>query len=452
MTAVNRILYARIVLIMAAALLAGVPGVATAQEAQVPLDEEGQVTVVDAALAQRLGLFTEYENFGEARLFRTGAGSYELVIQYTDDGQMLRDRRNLTEAEVSELRARISSQRAAAIGQQGVDQEGRYKLLAATTLLGAVEGALIPAALDVQSERVYASLPLFGAAAGFGVPFMLTRNRSVTEAEATMTWYGGLQGLVHGALAAVLVRGDAVSDELLSGSMALMTAGQAGLGYALADRWAIEAGTAELMGFGSFFGTGVGFGTSALIMGDNFDGDAARLTAATGLIVSVAGSSLGYHLGQRERFTQGDARLVARFGSFGTQLGINTLVVLDDFGTRLGAAVLVGGTLAGLEAGRRLVTGRDFTRGQANIVWLGSFAGLLLGSAVGIAADANEETAYTLSTLGTAVGLGLTYALYADEALAPSTASGWQFRAYPSALRLGSKPEPAVTFSVGRSF
>ena len=414
------------------------------QEVQVAFDEAGEIQVVGAELEDRLGLFPDYDDFVEARLYRMpGAEEYELVIQYRQGGRTLRDRRALTEGEVRDLRGRVRAGLASAGEQAGLDQEGRYKLLAATTLLGAEVGALLPAALSVDSDRIAASVPLFGAAGGFAVPFLLTRNKSVTEAQATMTLYGGLQGNVHGLLLALLASGNDLPEEGTAGAVALMSAGQAAAGYALTDDWGLSAGTAEMMGFGSFFGTGLGAAVGALTVGSGFDEGNIRFAAGTSLAGSVAGSYAGYSLAQTERFTQGDARLMARLGGFGTQVATNLLVLLDDVSVRAGAATLLSSSLAGLGAGRLMVRGRDFSRSQANIIWLGSLAGTLLGSAVAIAADSSPNAALTLSTVGAGAGIALTYSLYQQEAkqspAGPSVgvkqdAAGgnWQFQLHPA--------------------
>ena len=421
------------------------------QEIQVAFDAAGEVNTIDAELERRLNLFPEVEGFREARLYRLSDEAFELVIQYSEGGQVVRDRRRLSTEEVRALRQRVD-ERMQTLRTQRIDQEGRYKFLAATTLLGAEQGILLPIALGVESDRALASLPLFGAAGGFLIPFLLTQNASVTEAQATMTVYGGLQGITHGALLTLLLGGDDPSDEALSGAVALMSGAQAAAGFAYTDDWGIQAGTAELMTFGSLFGLGYGAATSALIVGDDFDGDVARLTGGTGLVGSLGGALAAYRLAQRRHVTQGDARLLARLGVLGTEAAVTIGVLMGIESTRPTVAMLMAGTLAGLGGGWYAVNGRDFTRGQANVMWLGSLAGNLLGAALSISLDASSEMATTLSTLGAGAGLGLTYALYARRA--PETAAaGWQLDVNPAgALAQAGLDIPVSLFTLRRTW
>lgn len=69
-----------------------------------------------------------------------------------------------------------------------IDHEGRYKLLATTTLIGAVEGAAIPLALGSESDCTITSMMLAGASAGFFVPFMLTLDHPVPESPCRRYW------------------------------------------------------------------------------------------------------------------------------------------------------------------------------------------------------------------------------------------------------------------------
>lgn len=423
-------------------LLAGA-GSAHAQEAQVPLDEEGRLSALDADTERRLDFFPEYEGFQEAQLFQVGPSRYELVVTYRRDGQTLRDRQALSEAEVEALRRRVSQRLAARQVRPNLNQEGRYELLFATTVLGLYEGGLIPIALDAENDDVYAAGPLIGATAGFFVPLLLTRNAPVTEAAGTMAIYGTYQGLAHGGLTSLLLFGDEDSGQATAGITAAFAAGEALIAYRLANRFDLRAGTAETIGYGSLAGGLISGALTAAAFGDEPSDDVVRAYGATILGGTVAGSYLGYRLARADGFTQGDGRVWLLSGAIAAQVAGAGLVAADAESARAIGSVLAAGAVSGLAAGRALVRDRDFTAGQANIIALGTFAGSALGSALAITADADAETAFALSAIGSVAGFGATYATYAGEARTP-TASGWQINVNPYGLYGALSPDRRV--------
>jgi hypothetical protein len=85
------------------------------------------------------------------------------------------------------LREEITEGRSTASGERAFTQEGRNDFIAATTILGLVEGGLLARALGAEDEEA-AVLPLLGGTAGFFIPLLVTRNARVTDAEASMTF------------------------------------------------------------------------------------------------------------------------------------------------------------------------------------------------------------------------------------------------------------------------
>ena len=56
--------------------------IGSAQEVQISIDEEGKIDCTDSKLEQELGLFTEYSNFREARLYQISDTSFVLEVSY----------------------------------------------------------------------------------------------------------------------------------------------------------------------------------------------------------------------------------------------------------------------------------------------------------------------------------------------------------------------------------
>ena len=297
-----------------------------------------------------------------------------------------------------------------------IDHEGRYKLLATTTLFGAIEGALIPAALGVESERASSSLALAGASAGFFVPFMLTEDYPVTEARATFTLYGGSQGLAHGIFLAGLLGGNDLSPELGFGITALSTAAQLGIGYSLPGTYDLSAGTGEMLGFGSAYGMWTGILGSILLFGESNIDAPVRAISGLALAGSIGGNYAAWALSRAGSYTQGDARVFARTGLLGVQTAITAHVLMNELNTTSFSLIYLAGTASGLGAGYMLTRRRDFTRSEANIIFLGTIAGSLFTSGIGYGLEASPDAYIVLQLVGSLAGFAFTYSTYSDEA------------------------------------
>jgi hypothetical protein len=423
--------------LLAVALLLAAPA-AQAQEVQVAFDEAGEVTVIDAELRERLGLFPEVDGFEEARLFRQGEGVHELVIRYAEGGRSLRERRALSAEEVEALRRRV--RRARGAGGAPPDRrtrpaDGRYRFLAATTLLGATEGTLFAVAAGGEDEDVLTAAPLLGATAGFFVPLLLTREARVTEAEATLTGYGGGQGFAHGVALSALFAGEDFDGRGAAALTGVLVGAEAAGGLLFARRRGLRGGTAEATAIGGSFGTGLGVAAGFLAIGS--DGEAVqRVVPLASIVGSAAGAYGGHRLGRAAGYTQGDARVFGTAGVVGTQLATAALVVADrnpDDDARTASGTILAGALGGLALGHGMVKDRDFREAQGSIISLGAYAGSLAGGAVGTIADVEEDTGLLFSALGAVGGFAGTYFTYRGEAQAREGQGGARLR-----LGLGS--------------
>lgn len=385
-----------------------------AQEQQVPLDQDSTLYVVDADLRQDLDLFPDVRGFQEAVLYRIGDDEYELVIQYRPDTRTLRERRTLTDAEVQTLRTRITQQLADTGTVVNLNQEGRYGLLASTTLLSLSEGALLGAALGLEGDGV-GTMTLLGGATGFFAPLLLTRNASVTEAEADMTFYGGIQGYAHAAQLYALIEGDddTFDEQGTAALAAVLGAGESTLGYTLARRNNWSGGHAEMTSFTGLAGNLIGLG---LAQGLTEDEASVRGAAALSFAGSIAGGVIGHRMGRSDDYTQGDARIYLLSGVQTANLVGSVLAAAGVEGEQGPALTVTGAGVAGLAGGRLLVRDRDFTKSEGNIVALGNFAGSLLGGGLAAASDAEGSTVAVLQALGSLAGSAITYGVFAKDA------------------------------------
>ncbi len=388
---------------------------ATAQDVQVPLDRDSTLYVLDADLRQELDLLPEVSGFQEARLYRTGEAEYGLVIRYEEGGRVLRERRTLAAAEVEDLRAQVTKGLATAKRLPPGAQEGRYGLVAATTVHGLIEGGLLAGAFDTGGSGT-ATLTLLGGATGFFVPLFATRNTPVSEAEADMVFYGGLQGYAHALQVMGVLAGEDLPGRGTAGLAALGGILEGTVGYRIARRNNWSAGHAEMVSTNGIGGNLVGLGIGGAIAGEEPDiGEASRIIAGASLLGSVGGAYLGHRMGQTGRYTEGDARVYAQSAIQGANLMGAVLSTQDEVSARGGALLLSGAGIGGAVLGRSLVGGRDFTGTQGSLVTLGSVAGSLLGLAVTAGGESGEATALA-QALGSAAGFGVTYAVLEEEA------------------------------------
>ena len=406
------------VLLFALALALVVHTTVRAQEVQIPMDESGQLTVLDEGLEARLDLFPATQNFREARLFRQPEGTYVLVIQSMRDGTIVQERRALTESEVAALRQRITAAISAVNLRPAIDQSGRVSLLwTAAGLSLLAYGPSLVAALDIQEDTPAGTIVLLSGAAGFFVPYFATRSNPVSASSAALSRSGALIGYAQGAALASVIGGEHTSRRALASAGLALSIGEALAAYRFATSTGLARGAGETMTFGSLYGAGFGLGTSVLLVGDDFDEPAVRLVSALGLAGSVLGTFAGYRLTRIENQTRGDARILSTAGTLGLLVGGTFLTITDAEEGTVTASALMAGAAAGLANGYLLTRGRDFSKSQGNFVALGSLAGGLVGAAASNVVGAGTEADAVLTTLGSVVGFGAMYVGYRTDAM-----------------------------------
>lgn len=399
-------------------LLVACSTAAVAQEVQIALDEDASVFVLSPDLRDVAGVLSEVEGFQQATLYRVAPSEYELVIQYRDGNQTLRERRTLTEAAVDASRARVSAGLQSANMQMALNQDGRYGLLASATILSLAEGALIGDAMGLDEDGV-GTMTLLGGATGFFVPLLVTRNAAVSEPEADMLFYGGVQGYIHGLNLYYLFGGDDgdidESDErALTGLMATLGLTESIAGYLLARRNNWAEGHGEMVSFNGLSGTGLGAAAAILAGGEDAS---ARLVNGFSIAGSLTGAYIGHRMGRSGRYTQGDARIYLLSGiTVANVVGSVAAAANVDDGRTASGLVATAGT-AGLLLGRTLVRNRRFNKVEANITILGSVAGSLFGAGIGVVSDASGDAIGVLQAAGAFAGGGLTYAVFSGSAL-----------------------------------
>jgi hypothetical protein len=280
-------------------------------------------------------------------------------------------------------------------------------------------------ALDPEETRASVAAYMVTAGSAFFVPYLLTRNRAVPDAVATMALWGATRGALHGALAADFV-GDPSSETRFGWSVGV-GAVETAIGGVAAQALGMTSGRAELTGAGGDLGLGIGWGIADLLkLNERYD----SVTAPDGVggtytygvqdrtaerAVTLSGAALGlvggYMLGGTNEWTRGDAAIFRNVALIAGLAGVavgdviqmprtiteqtpggGTYSYVDDGFTGTQTAAGLVGAAAGMVAGRMLVANRNFTTSQGTLLTLSPLAGGLLG--LGIAYLATPEQPY----------------------------------------------------------
>ena len=454
----------RWIVVLAALALPG--GVAGAQEVQVAIDEAGRIDVITADLARRLGLFAEVAGLREVLLFQLPDSTFVLELTAAaSQGRMRRERRALSAAEAAEFRRDVTARIAERAQTAGLDQSGRTKLLAGSTLLGlGYYGWATANAFDPQDDRAAVAVYMLTAAGTFFVPLLASKNRAIPDAVATMTLWGASRGAVHGALASELI-GSPSTKTRFRWSVAVGAA-EGIIGGVAAQALGMTSGRADVTGVGGDIGLGVGWGVADLLKLDERADSVTLLTpggpytygvqdrtlqATVTLGASALGLAGGYLLGGTEEWTRGDAAIFRNVTAIGALTGVavgdliqkprvitdvipggGTYSYVDDGFSRTHTAAGLAGTAAGLILGRALVAHRNFTTSQGTLLTLSPLAGGLLGLGIAYLATPEQQIAYdplvpyrdpndhsefylTASALGAAAGFAALYPAMARQ-------------------------------------
>lgn len=146
-------------------LLACLAGPSVSSERRIPLDVDLGVTEIDAALERRLNLFPEIPDLREVRAFETGDGRLVLEITRYANGKILRDRREITETDLKDLRRRVTEalERTRGVDLVDPEEEGRGRRILVHGVTGLALGYwgwAIPVSLDVREpSSLTGSLP-----------------------------------------------------------------------------------------------------------------------------------------------------------------------------------------------------------------------------------------------------------------------------------------------------
>jgi hypothetical protein len=416
------------------------------QEMQVPLDIDGKIEVITAQMEQKLQMFGEYSDFEEARLFQKSDSSYILEITL-GGGRRTRIRVEKSQAQVEALRQAVAEGMAALAPDHLLDQSSRSKFIIWESVLSTfVYGPMIISSAEIDDGAAATGLELIIGGSGFLLPYLLTQHSSVTDGESSLALGGAFNGMFHGSLISLLISDDDPGAELgllISGISVLETF----IGYRVAHSNNLSEGRSDIVRYGGFFGIGQG-----ALLGLLIDPNASpSLIYSASLVGSGLGFAVGNMLSRQALYTRGDATVALTAGIFGTYCAYALIapelhVSSADAAIRASAAIGLAGNIGGLWLAHHLGLEKDLSTEEGNYVLLGTSAGFLVGTGIGMILSSSTDfgSAYSLtipSFLGTAAGFGLSYAAF-GKGSGKSTGGGWDIQFNPAAAMaaLSSKP------------
>jgi hypothetical protein len=391
---------------------------ASAQEVQVPLDSAGQLTVIDAKTAHRLGLFQNHAVFQDARMFQTSDSTFILEISFQSDGKLLRERKPLSKEEVIAFRNDVTTRMRVMMPHAGLDRSGRAELVGGTTLLAIGYHAwAVPVGLHVNAPSAYVGSYFIASGAGFLIPFLATENTSVTHGEAILAMHGATRGLAHGVCLWYLFGGKTGDD----GRGAYVTASAASIAeeiiaFQVADRSRISTGNSKLLCVGEDFGMAIGLGTAQLAGAFKSNGDS-RLSSGLVLAGGALGIVAANAMSKAEEYADDDALIVRVTGILGAGTSMVAAHLAKVNGANAYVAAGMAGLIVGSGIGHRLTRNENFSGGQGRLISLGTIGSGLLGLGVATLTRSHDSRLYTsLTAVSATAGFIAMYRTFASDA------------------------------------
>jgi hypothetical protein len=406
-----------------------------------------------------------------------------LEIESRVAGRLTRERRELSPAELAELRALVAGRLAEGGGVLAGTREGRGGLVLGQTLLGlGYHGWAVPVALDVETTQAGVAAYLLTAGSTFFLSYRLTRDRTVSDAHRDLSLYGGTRGILFGALAAdaASYADDGAADRARLGAGVIGGLGGSLLGFLAVDRYAPDDGTAALWGAmgdvgfaaGATIAYAAGPYTSHDVLHEEFGFVESELrNRALGHAMTLSGGVVGLlagrWLGGREAYTEGNVHSLRSAILLGAQTGLTSTRAVGTEHDRTLAAGALAGAGAGLYLGNRLLRGNRFTAGEGLLVSAGHLAGgaTALGITYLLVEEIDDHPLLYLatSTVGSLLGAGLTYRALGEGSADPPgvglrrgaarrlAVRGATLELHPESLLLAWRPgERAIPFATIR--
>lgn len=392
-----------------------------AQERQIRFFSEHNIDVVTKDIAEKYSLYPDIDGFQRAELFQINDSLFAIEIIFRNDEDTYRTRTQLTSEELSQLRNNLSTL-IRNYNQSVINQEGRAMLMVGNTLMGLSYYAVAPTIIvsnKISGNKLPIATYMFTAATSYFLPYYITQNKSVTMAQASMSFHGQSRGLLYGLglsnLISTYTSSYDYSDEYWekyqkNQHFTLLSTLSGGVGfglgsYYLAKHQNMSIGQASVHQLGIDYGLLQGVSYIEMFNISNKK-NIWGTVLGTGVVWGIAGN---YFANQRD-YSVGDAIMIRNTIFLGATLPLPIVALYDgNFNNYLYAGI--GGSLLGIAYSKLLLEKRSYTSGDALLVSLGKISGLLLGLGAGflIMPESHDHPFYVIAggTLGTIGGFRL---------------------------------------------
>jgi hypothetical protein len=223
------------------------------------------------------------------------------------------------------------------------ERSGKSELLVWTTTYGLILGALVPAAVEADSEQAYGLGLILGGPTGFFVGRGISGSRPVSEGQARAISFGTLWGMWQGGgWASMLNDNDPDDDDDFDVLRGMLIGSLAGFGTGLLiSGKPIRAGTSTAVTFGGLWGTFYG-----ALLAEMADADGDTPLSAT-LLAGNAGVLATGLLAPAWNMSRGRARLISISGVAGLLAGTGVLLLVqpEDSETAVELTLLSSATI-----------------------------------------------------------------------------------------------------------
>lgn len=371
-------------------------------EIQVSPDADGKLDIITADQENRLNLFAEYENFKEARCFKLNDTSYVIEIMYEEDGDVKRAKKYYTAEAFFAFRNEVSSVILQNAPETILNQEGRSRLLTASTTVGLTYyGWALPTGLNVEDGKLYLGMYMLTAGTSFFLPYAITRKQTVSPSQADLFIYGQTRGILHGNLINLALMED--PDQTFGSFLGLSASITEGVvGYHWARKEKMSRGDALTIGLYGDFGMGI-FAASSYTFGLLDDDGIRRLSAST-LLGAAAGLTLGNYMQNRYSYTVGDIYMQRSLGFLGAYVPVAIALIAETEDAKVVTGLAAAGSIGGLALGHHIAENNDYTASQGRLIALGQIAGGLLGLGTGYLISSDNSDSYKVLLTGSVIG------------------------------------------------
>lgn len=404
---------------------------AQSQDIQIPFDNEGGVFTIDQTMAVRMNIFSDYEGFKEARLFKRNDTTFLLQIMHQPFESILRSEKTLTLIELNNLREQLTAQKSVIEPPAQLNQEGRLSYLLQSSIISSFYYGTSMASILSNDANTNLGLYLLTTSASMAAHLWVTRNVEMSMAQASLTTYGQTRGILHGMLLPSLIFSNPDHRTVLSFGV-LGSVAEAFLGYRWATKHNLNHGQTIALGTFGDFGMLAGLGIANTL--GAFEGDlSSNFMALSALSGAAVGLFVGNHIANRNYYTYGDGFLLSGAASLGILLPISVLSYTEtpfQLATLIGTAGLVGG----LAIGDNLAKKYEFSdrQGMHTLLYqcIGSLAGLGISSFLG----GDESIALIGTSVGTLAGFLFAINKFGKQKSQSGKSLQWKFNFNPAGL------------------